>query len=94
SDGPRSRQPRVDVSYFPSDIIEPWRSTHGELSGSPHSPGDAVTTPQVVIGKCPSKNRNLIHFCLVRGSDCAKIRPRSLSLSVVKQANHKTNAAV
>ncbi|CAH2230862.1 jg15300 [Pararge aegeria aegeria] len=35
--------------------IEPWGSSHGELSRSPHSPGDAVATPQVVIGKCPSE---------------------------------------
>ncbi|CAH2232311.1 jg26313 [Pararge aegeria aegeria] len=31
--------------------------SHGELSRSPHSPGNAVATPQVVIGKCPSENR-------------------------------------
>ncbi|CAH2232239.1 jg2961 [Pararge aegeria aegeria] len=30
----------------------------GELSRSPHSPGDAVATPQVVIVKCPSENRS------------------------------------
>ncbi|CAH2233602.1 jg16190 [Pararge aegeria aegeria] len=46
---PRRRHPRVDV--------EPWGSSHGELSRSPHSPGDVVATPQVVIGKCPSENR-------------------------------------
>ncbi|CAH2216376.1 jg3181 [Pararge aegeria aegeria] len=39
----------------PPDVVEPWGSSHGELSRSPHSPGDAVATPQVVIGKCPSE---------------------------------------
>ncbi|CAH2234484.1 jg1626 [Pararge aegeria aegeria] len=38
---------------LPPDVVEPWGSSHGELSRSPHSPGDAVATPQVVIGKCP-----------------------------------------
>ncbi|CAH2245010.1 jg6950 [Pararge aegeria aegeria] len=42
------------VSHFPPDVVEPWGSSHDELS--PHSPGDAVATPQVVIGKCPSEN--------------------------------------
>ncbi|CAH2247481.1 jg27961 [Pararge aegeria aegeria] len=37
------------------DVVEPWGSSHGELSRSPHSPGDAVATPQVVSGKCPSE---------------------------------------
>ncbi|CAH2236789.1 jg8548 [Pararge aegeria aegeria] len=54
---PRRRHPRVDVSHSPPDVVEPWGSFHGELSRSPHSPGDAVATPQVVSGKCPSENR-------------------------------------
>ncbi|CAH2223566.1 jg3737 [Pararge aegeria aegeria] len=41
--------------WFYPDVVEPWGSSHGELSRSPHSPGDAVATPQVVIGKCPSE---------------------------------------
>ncbi|CAH2242978.1 jg13421 [Pararge aegeria aegeria] len=41
--------------YLPPDVVEPWGSSHGELSSSPHSPGDAVATPQVVIGKSPSE---------------------------------------
>ncbi|CAH2227077.1 jg16688, partial [Pararge aegeria aegeria] len=40
------------------DVVEPWGSSHGELSRSPHSRGDAVATPQVVIGKCPSEKLN------------------------------------
>ncbi|CAH2229407.1 jg14866 [Pararge aegeria aegeria] len=52
---PRRMHPRVDISHFPPDVVEPWGSSHGELSRSPHSPGDAVATPQVVIGKCPSE---------------------------------------
>ncbi|CAH2233163.1 jg17789 [Pararge aegeria aegeria] len=40
---------------LPPDVVEPWGSSHGELWRSPHSPGDAVATPQVVIGKCPSE---------------------------------------
>ncbi|CAH2246191.1 jg3680 [Pararge aegeria aegeria] len=52
------RHPRVDVSHSPPDVAEPWGSSHGELSRSPHSPGDAVATPQVVSGKCLSENRN------------------------------------
>ncbi|CAH2262320.1 jg26871 [Pararge aegeria aegeria] len=55
---PRRRHPRIDVSHLPPDVVEPWGSSHGELSRSPHSPGDAVATPQVVIGKCPSEERN------------------------------------
>ncbi|CAH2244702.1 jg1357 [Pararge aegeria aegeria] len=42
---------------FSPDVVEPWGSSHGEVSRSPHSPGDAVATPQVVICKCPSENR-------------------------------------
>ncbi|CAH2240705.1 jg13944 [Pararge aegeria aegeria] len=41
----------------PPDVVEPWGSSHGDLSRSPHSPEDAVATPQVVIGKCPYENR-------------------------------------
>ncbi|CAH2238044.1 jg21656 [Pararge aegeria aegeria] len=37
---PRRRHPRVDVSHFPPDVVEPWGSSHGELSRSPHSPGN------------------------------------------------------
>ncbi|CAH2267079.1 jg8343 [Pararge aegeria aegeria] len=40
---------------LPPDVVEPWGSSHGELSRSPHSPGDAIATPQVVIGKRPSE---------------------------------------
>ncbi|CAH2243684.1 jg26157 [Pararge aegeria aegeria] len=32
-----------------------YSSFHGELSRSPHFPGDTIATPQVVIGKCPSE---------------------------------------
>ncbi|CAH2232154.1 jg20829 [Pararge aegeria aegeria] len=48
---PRRRHPRFEVSHSPPDVVEPWGSSHGELSRSPHSPGDAVATPQVVSGK-------------------------------------------
>ncbi|CAH2243572.1 jg12883 [Pararge aegeria aegeria] len=47
---PRRRHPRVDAPYFPP-MSEPWGSFQCELSRSTHSPGDAVATPQVVIGK-------------------------------------------
>ncbi|CAH2235763.1 jg7621 [Pararge aegeria aegeria] len=40
---------------LPPDDVELWGSSHAELSRSPHSPGDAIATPQVVIGKCPSE---------------------------------------
>ncbi|CAH2236671.1 jg20890 [Pararge aegeria aegeria] len=54
---PRRRHPRIEVSHFPPDVVELWGSSHGELSRSSHSPDDAVETPQVFIGKCPSENR-------------------------------------
>ncbi|CAH2270063.1 jg16523 [Pararge aegeria aegeria] len=43
-----------------SDVVEPWGSSYSELSRSPYSPGDAVATSQVVIGKCPSENKKKI----------------------------------
>ncbi|CAH2270003.1 jg6478 [Pararge aegeria aegeria] len=44
------------------DVVEPWGSSHGELSRSTHSPGDAEATPQVVIGKCPSEKAKAMHL--------------------------------
>ncbi|CAH2261524.1 jg20150 [Pararge aegeria aegeria] len=56
--GCSERKPQMNAhenDAAPPDVVEPWGSSHGELSRSPHSPGDAVATPQVVIGKCPSE---------------------------------------
>ncbi|CAH2217805.1 jg22271 [Pararge aegeria aegeria] len=53
---------------FPPDVVEPWGSSHGELSRSPHSPGDAVATPQVVIGKCPSEKAKKKKYSSIRGA--------------------------
>ncbi|CAH2229427.1 jg14886 [Pararge aegeria aegeria] len=53
------------TSHPPSpDVVELWGSSHGELSHSPHSAGDAVATPPsnlpVVIGKFSRKKTRLI----------------------------------
>ncbi|CAH2235050.1 jg5027 [Pararge aegeria aegeria] len=47
----QSKSP-FDVPSFPN-VVEPWGSSHDEHSRSPPLPGDAVTTPQVVISFSP-----------------------------------------
>ncbi|CAH2242520.1 jg3835 [Pararge aegeria aegeria] len=61
----RWRHLRVDVLHFSPDVVEPRGSSHGELSRSPHSPSNAVATPQVAIGKCPSEKEKKIHYSFV-----------------------------
>ncbi|CAH2244307.1 jg19671 [Pararge aegeria aegeria] len=46
---------------LPPDVVEPWGSSHGELSRSPHSPSDAVATPQVVSGKFVVRYTPVLH---------------------------------
>ncbi|CAH2250917.1 jg10252 [Pararge aegeria aegeria] len=82
---PHRRHPRDDLSHLPSDVVEPWGYSHGELSRSPYSPGKVFSR---------KRKEDSLDDCGHRGQSPAWGGGESPPISTVEYNSHYTNEVV